>query len=168
MNEPGQNPQRGFSFRQGPLAGAMRSRARCWRQAGFAAFVRHIMSLRLVRFGIVGLCATMAYYLLGLLFVPVFGLPVLAGNSLAYALSFIISYLGQACWTFGANGSHWSQLPRFAATQGVGLLLNSGIVEICTRIGLSYELAMIPAIVLVPVMVYIICRLWVFHSAKGG
>lgn len=118
---------------------------------------------RLFRFGVVGGAATISYFLLGLLFVNILYFPALLGNALAYALSFVVSYLGQCLWTFEAkNGSHLKMLPRFAITQGMGLIINSCIIVACMRFGLGYELSMIVAIFLVPVFVYLVCKFWVF------
>ena len=50
-----------------------------------ADLVRGLLARRWVRFGIVGGAASVSYFLLGLLFVNVAGLPTLAGNALAYA-----------------------------------------------------------------------------------
>lgn len=127
-----------------------------------------LLGLRWVRFGLVGACATASYAGLGLLFVDVIGLPVLAGNGLAYALSFIVSYLGQSVWTFGATGGHARVLPRFALAQGIGLVLNSAIVWLCMALGLSYPLSMFLAIFMVPVFVYLLCKYWVFPGPAGG
>ena len=134
-----------------------------------AAFVRGLLARRWVRFGMVGGAASLSYILLGLLFVNLWGMPVLAGNALAYALSFIVFYLGQSLWTFqvagpGSGLSHWAMLPRFAATQAMGLGLNSVIIWLLMRFGLSYEVAMPMAVLLVPVMVYILCKVWVFKK----
>ena len=116
---------------------------------------------RLFKFGVVGGAATVSYFLLGLLFVNVLCFPPLLGNSLAYALSFVVSYLGQCLWTFEAkSGSHLKMLPRFAIAQGIGLLINSCIIVACMRFG--YEPSMIVAIFLVPVFVYLVCKFWVF------
>jgi Predicted membrane protein len=118
---------------------------------------------RLFKFGVVGGAATVSYFLLGLLFVNVLCFPPLLGNSLAYALSFVVSYLGQCLWTFEAkSGSHLKMLPRFAIAQGIGLLINSCIIVACMRFGLGYEPSMIVAIFLVPVFVYLVCKFWVF------
>ena len=57
-------------------------------------------------------------------------------------------------------------LPRFAATQAVGLGLNSCIVWLLVRLGLAYEFAMPVAVVLVPVFVYLLCKYWVFRRAR--
>ena len=138
--------------------------------AGIAALVRGMLARRWVRFGIVGGAASVSYFLLGLLFVGVLGLPTLAGNALAYALSFIVSYLGQCLWTFRAAeagagiATHRTMLPRFAATQAVGLCCNSAIVWLLTLLGVPYAWAMPVAVLLVPVMVYALCKVWVFKK----
>lgn len=137
-----------------------------------AAFVRGLLARRWVRFGMVGGAASLSYILLGLLFVNLWGMPVLAGNALAYALSFIVFYLGQSLWTFqvagpGSGLSHWAMLPRFAATQAMGLGLNSVIIWLLMRFGLTYEVAMPMAVLLVPVMVYLLCKYWVFRHSAG-
>ena len=135
-----------------------------------AALVRGILAKRWVRFGIVGGAASVSYFLLGLLFVSVLGLPTLAGNALAYALSFIVSYLGQCLWTFRAAdagagiATHRTMLPRFAATQAVGLCCNSAIVWLLVNMGVPYAWAMPVAVLLVPVMVYMLCKVWVFKK----
>ena len=134
------------------------------------ALVRGMLAKRWVRFGIVGGAASVSYFLLGLLFVSVLALPTLAGNALAYALSFIVSYLGQCLWTFRAAdagagiATHRTMLPRFAATQAVGLCCNSAIVWLLMQLGVPYAWAMPVAVLLVPVMVYMLCKVWVFKK----
>ena len=128
------------------------------------AFVRGLLARRWMRFCIVGGAASLTYYFCGLFLVSLLGLPVLPGNTLAFVLSFAVSYLGQCLWTFRAEGSHRTMLPRFAATQGVGLGINTGIIWLLTAAGMSYAVAMWVAIAAVPVAVYFICKLWVFRS----
>lgn len=123
-----------------------------------------VLSARWIRFGLVGGAATLTYYLLGLLFVNLMAMPLLAGNGAAYILSFFVSYAGQSRWTFQAKGPESSMLARFAAAQAAGLAINSAIIAICSRIGMIYELSMLVAIVIVPVFVYLICKYWVFPA----
>lgn len=120
------------------------------------------ISQRWVRFGIVGGAATLSYYLLGLLFVNIMAMPLLFGNACAYILSFFVSYAGQSRWTFQAKGKESPMLLRFAIAQAIGLAINSAIIGICNRIGLIYEISMAIAIVIVPLIVYLICKYWVF------
>ena len=55
-------------------------------------------------------------------------------------------------------------LPRFAATQAVGLCCNSAIVWLLMKLGVPYAWAMPVAVLLVPVMVYMLCKAWVFNK----
>lgn len=126
------------------------------------ALIETVLAQRWIRFGIVGVTATLCYFLLGLLFFYVCKLPLLVANTLAYVLSFFVSYFGQSLWTFKARGQHAVMLPKFAATQGFGLLLNTLIVEVEVRLSIPYALAMIIACALVPVVVYAVCKFWVF------
>lgn len=127
-------------------------------------FVRGLLARRWIRFCLVGGAATLVYFFCGVAFVTLLGLPVLLGNAFAFLAGFVVSYLGQCLWTFRAGGTHRIMLPRFAATQAVGLALNSGIIWLLTHVGVAYEVAMGAAIVAVPVVVYVICKCWVFRS----
>lgn len=127
-------------------------------------YIRAGLSRRWVRFTLVGGVATVSYFVLGLLFVDFFKLPLLFGNALAYTLSFVISYLGQCLWTFEAGHNHLAMLPKFAITQLVGLGINSCIIGLCVRLGLVYMLAMLVAILITPVFVFFICKYWVFRK----
>lgn len=130
------------------------------------ALADYALRQRWIRFGVVGAAATLSYFLLGLLFVNFMRMPLLIGNGFAYVLSFFVSYAGQSRWTFQAKARDVSMLPRFAAAQAAGLGLNSCIIEICSRLGMMYEISMILAIVIVPVFVYLVCKYWVFRHKE--
>lgn len=115
----------------------------------------------------VGALATFSYFLLGILFVNIMGMHALTGNTLAYILSFAVSYLGQCLWTFQSSGDHKKTLPRFAIAQFIGFLINSCIIGFCMRLGLIYMFSMFVAIAVVPVITYLICKFWVFHQKNA-
>lgn len=125
-----------------------------------------LLAMRWFRFAVVGFCASLSYFLLGLLFVNLLRLPLLAGNALSYLLSFVISYLGQARWAFQAQETGKTVLLRFAAAQAFGLLLNSLIITLLCGFGMPYVFAMLAALIIVPVVTYLVCKYWVF-PAKG-
>lgn len=131
-----------------------------------AEAISRLRSQRLIRFGIIGAVATGAYYLLGLLFVYYWHFPILAGNALAYAISFVVSYLGQSLWTFQATSGHRHMLPRFAIAQIAGLGINTAIIKYLHKLGSPYAVSMLAAILIVPVCVYLLCKYWVFASTR--
>lgn len=128
------------------------------------AFINKALGNDKIRFIIIGALATFSYFILGLFFVTLLNFPTLIGNALAYILSFVISYLGQSKWTFKAKGSHKAMLPRYALAQLIGLVLNSQIIVLCLKWGMPYFPAMIVASAIVPVIVYLICKYWVFRK----
>lgn len=121
---------------------------------------------RWVRFGIVGAISTAIYMALGIGF-EWLHMPVLLGNALAYILSFMFSYLAQRAWTFRSKLPHAQLLPKYAALQAGGLGLNSCIIATLMHFGLPYIIAMGIAVVLVPIVVYILNKVWVFRIPKA-
>jgi putative flippase GtrA len=109
--------------------------------------------------------STFSYFLFGYLLVSVLGLPVFLGNAAAYLLAFGISYAGQCRWTFHAQGVHKSMLPRYALAQTAGLVLNTFLIWLLGRIGLSYIVSMPVAALLVAFVTYLLCKYFVFQSA---
>ena len=79
-------------------------------------------------------------------------------------IALAVSYLGHSCFTLHATVSHKSALPKFMGTQAVGLGLNTLIIMVLMHMGLPYVMAMPVAIVAVPVVVYIISKVWVFRD----
>lgn len=119
------------------------------------------------RYLVTGGLATLAYFLGGLCFVRLLGWSLLPGNACAFLLGFLVSYTGQRFWTFRqARGRHSVFLPRFALAQAAGLVANSLIIAVLDRAGCPYEVSMIAASALVPLLTYALLRFWVFRCAE--
>ena len=116
-----------------------------------------------VRFGIVGVAATIVYFVIGISLERA-GVAVLVGNAVAYVLGFIVSYFGHKLWSFQSSASHGSALPRFLIAWFAGLGLNTLIIWALMRFGAPYVVAMWVAIVLVPVFTYFAQKFWVFRQ----
>lgn len=124
--------------------------------------IRYFFGQSWARFGIVGVAATMVYFVIGFALERM-GVLVLFGNAIAYVLGFIVSYFGHKLWSFRSSARHATSLPRFIIVWFAGLALNTLIIWSCMRLGLAYMIAMGVAIVLVPVFTYCMQKLWVFH-----
>jgi putative flippase GtrA len=119
--------------------------------------------LRLMRFGIVGLTAGLIHSGLFLLLVNKFGFPGWLGNITAFSIAFVVSYVGQSRWTFGAE--HTSRrLVCYLATQLAALALNTGIATLIVDVAHLPAILFLPfPIVVIPVMTFVLMRLWVFR-----
>lgn len=126
---------------------------------------KELTASRWARFAIIGFAASVTYYLFGLLLVNICKLNLLFGNAVAFIISFAVSYLGQARWTFQSSNLIRETLPKFAAIQLVALFFNGFIIDfLCRKVHLPYPLAMLAAIAIVPVAVYVTCKFWVFRK----
>ena len=120
---------------------------------------------KVLKFGVVGLAATIVYYSLAISFRNILNvIPVLLTNFFAYAIAMIVSYLGHYYWTYRASGQHGATFMKYSINAIVGVLLNSAIIYICLLLFMQYQSAMFVAIILVPVVTYIINKYWVFYS----
>lgn len=80
---------------------------------GKTRFFKFRMSsfLLFVRFNIVGIIATLSYFITGIAISSSSKLPPIATHQIAFAISIVISYFGHALFTF--NNFHFSSLIRF-------------------------------------------------------
>lgn len=122
--------------------------------------------MRTVRFGFVGIAATLTYAIIGLTWERHIGSHVLVGNTLAYGISFFISYFGHRCFTFDSRLPHREALPRFMLSTLLGFCVNTSIVFTFSYFSLPYKYGMLAAIIVTPVVTYIVLRLWVFKKGE--
>lgn len=116
----------------------------------------------MLTFLLVGGFATGVHYLLTLLFVFVAGLPLVSSSALGFAISAVANYLLNARFTFRSKQSHRATVPRFVATAGTGLLINSLSLSLLTSLGLHAIPAQILTTLGVLTWNYTINGLWTF------
>lgn len=119
-------------------------------------------SRQLVRFVLTGGLATISYYIVAMSLDCLSQFPLMLINTIAYGFGFIVSYAGQKYWTFKNNKSHKRTLPLFIVASGVGFLLNSLMVWSGVKLGFSYAISALAAIVTVTAVSYLLQRYIVF------
>ena len=127
----------------------------------------NLISNSIFKFGLVGLFATLTYYFSAIYLQEV--LPrfsIMVTNLIAYCIAMIVSYVGHYFWTYKAQGDHGTTIAKYIVSALFGSALNSTVVYICMRSSMQYKSAMVVAIVLVPVVAYVINKKWVFRT-KG-
>lgn len=120
---------------------------------------------QLIKFVIVGSLAALVH--LGVLHFAVEQLrwSPLAGNSLAFALAFVVSYSGQSLWTFNHKSHrHQGTLLRFLLTQLLcSFALNQGLYTLLlTWTRLDYLSASVIVLVSVPLATFTLSKYWAF------
>ncbi|NWG46172.1 MAG: GtrA family protein [Alphaproteobacteria bacterium] len=121
----------------------------------------------LVRFGLVGVGATLVHACVGLGLEKGLGQPALGANLLGFFSGFIVSYLGHYTFSFRSSAAHGTALPRFFAIAMVGLGLNQAIVYgMVNRMGLDYALALAVIVVSVPALTFLLARSFAFGPRR--
>lgn len=129
---------------------------------------RHIIEV--MRFGVVGLCATMLYVSLAFFFATTFAqLPSVAAAVAAYLLAGLFSYLAHKVFTFASDGRHRREAPRFAVVSLAGFAMAALLPLILHDLmGLSLVIPVMLTATLVPVMNFVALRWFVFDQGATG
>lgn len=107
------------------------------------------LARQLIRFFVVGGFAAIAYVAVMAIVVDGFGGRVLLGAFLAFVLATLVSFVGNALWSFGARMTG-AKMAMFFAVNTVGLLLNMLIAWALERMGVHYLLISLTVLVVVP------------------
>ena len=117
----------------------------------------------MLRFGLVGVAATLLHVALVLALVERVAAPLYLANGLAFCAALALSYLGNHAWTFRASGRHEVHFPRFVAVALAGLALNQGIMALAVEgLGLDYRIGLMLVVTLVPLLSFLGNRAWAF------
>jgi putative flippase GtrA len=125
-----------------------------------------LWSLRLSRFAVIGVIATVLYAVLALAFTRL-GIAATEASVLAFLLAAIFSYAGHKYVTFVSGGRHAFELPRFLAVSAAGLAVVSAMPAVLTgMLGFPAAVPILLACVVIPAINYVVMGRWVFAS-KG-
>jgi putative flippase GtrA len=118
---------------------------------------------RIVRFGIVGVCATMVYLGFSIAAVDILGLSVLLASIFGQCMSTAVSYLGHLKYSFQVEPDHRTFLWRFLIISAITFLMNAAATWVFAVIaGLSSSMSFLIVTILIPLTNYICNRFWVF------
>jgi putative flippase GtrA len=124
-----------------------------------------------LKFGVVGALATATHVSLYVLLVEWPELDPLTSNFLAFCVALLVTFLGNYHWTFAeeVRSGKLKRLRSFlklSLAALTGLALNSAIVVLIVDIlRLEYLLAIPFMVTLVPVVTFLITRLWAFRPS---
>ncbi|RAK60846.1 GtrA family protein [Phenylobacterium hankyongense] len=117
-------------------------------------------------FAFVGLTATAVHVVTALSARSWLQASALEANLIGYGFAVLISYFGNARFTFGKAALRGGQFARFVAVSLFGLALNQAITFVAVnRLGLDFRLALGVVVVVVPAVSFVLSRLWAFRAA---
>lgn len=119
-----------------------------------------------LRFLVVGVGAFAAYVATQAAAVELARLSVVAATAIAFIVGTIVSYIGNALWSFEARPS-LSNISRFLLITGLGFLLNIGAAALLDRLGVHYVVIAIVVFAVVPVLNFVGHRFFSFRPTGG-
>ncbi|BBL60455.1 GtrA family protein [Methylomonas koyamae] len=120
---------------------------------------------QILKFAIVGGLATATHAGLFALVLEAQLAGALQANFIAFAVAFLISFLGQYHWTFrNISKTHWTRkMLKFLIVALIGLGMNTaGVLVIVDWLLLPYPYAVLFMVTVVPVTTFIVNKNWAF------
>jgi putative flippase GtrA len=119
---------------------------------------------RIIRFGIVGVGAALVYAAVTALAVESGVASPVVASVAGHLVAGLISYFGHLHFSFAVNPDHQVFAWRFVVIALITIAMNVGVTFLLTTVlGMSYRVAVLVVMVLIPLTNYLCNRFWVFH-----
>lgn len=118
----------------------------------------------LSRFSLVGIVATLSYFIVANLLMLTDRIRPEFASVLAYLCGMAVSFAGQSRLTFRVKDPSWGHLARFSAMSVSGLLISWLSVVAAEASGYPAFWATVFNSVAIPLLSFVVIRLWVFAS----
>lgn len=116
----------------------------------------------LIRFGMVGIIASLTHFSIVVLLVQYHILSPLTANIAAFLTAFQVSYWGHREWTFRSVCRHRVAFPRLFGIQIVLLIVSEGLFYLLLKIPIPYQMALFFVIITMPALSFFSSQRWVF------
>jgi putative flippase GtrA len=124
--------------------------------------------VRMVRFGLVGACATALQYLILIALVRELGVWPTIASGCGFVLSAIANYLLNYHFTFRSRRPHRAAALKFLLLAMVGLAINSVLMQVLLAAGWHYLLAQVGATAVVFLWNFVGNSFWTFGVEPAG
>lgn len=115
------------------------------------------------RFFVVGSTATLVHLSVSFFALKLLATPVAAANFLGFAVALFVSYVGHYYFTFKSEKQHGVSAVRFLATASTAYVANVVVVSLLAATTLlEPEVRLAAGIATMPVVSFILSRLWVY------
>ncbi len=122
--------------------------------------------LRVIRYGMVGVCAAGAHALMAMAAFHMMNIDPTISNFMGFVTGAVISYFGSYYFTFKSAEGHKKMLPRFGLVWLIGIAVNVGLFKaMLTAFELPYAVYVFIAIALTPIAQYLMLRFWAFKDS---
>ena len=122
----------------------------------------------LFRYGIVGVVASVAHYLVAYFCFSVFQINYLLAHFFGFLFGLFTAYFGHYFYSFKDTENHSQRFPKFLVLSLATLILHQvGAYVLVNFAHLDYKTRVLPLLVIsVPVFTFLLNKFWVFSSPK--
>lgn len=119
----------------------------------------------MVRYGLVGVLASVIHASISLLLHEVFGIDPFWSHACGFFGGLTTAYLGHYHYSFKDDGAHKQRFPKFFITAAAGFALHQGGVYVLVNLlSLNYSTQALPLLmILVPMVTFLLSKFWVFR-----
>jgi len=122
--------------------------------------------LRILRFGGVGIVATLTYVVVTTALIELLAASIMTATVIGNLTAILVSYFGHLHVTFQVPPYHRIFLPRFLFTAAVGMLINVGIAWLFSVVfAIPYQAIIAIVLVALPLASYLVSRYWIYFPA---
>lgn len=118
----------------------------------------------LLRFGTVGIAATLLYIVLSSIFIFADIAPVIA-SAASYIICMFASYLGHRFLTFRSTHAPSKEFGKFVVVTLAGLLTSTCVMAATICLGFDASLGVLAVVVSIPIVNFVIFKVWVFNQS---
>lgn len=120
---------------------------------------------QLFSFGLVGVAATLSHVGVAWLLIETMAINAYLANAFGTCAALMVSFLGNANFTFSTQRSIWSSARRYVWVSLLSLMLTSIIMALTKHFGLSTYAYVAAVLITVPPATFFLAKLWAFSPA---
>lgn len=118
-----------------------------------------------MRFPLVGVLNTLIYGVATSFYIGTLGLGSEMASLLGYLTAVPVAFVAHRSFTFGHSGAVGSAMTRFLLVHLLGMLASWAAMKLAVGyFGFHYALGIVAAMVIVPILSFIVMTYWVFPS----
>jgi putative flippase GtrA len=125
--------------------------------------VRSLTS-KLLRFPIVGAVSSAVYAVATWFYISHLGVGSSVATFAGYATAIPFSFFAHRSLTFGSRGAVGAEMKRFALVHAAGMFVAWASMRASEALDLHYAIGIVTAVVLVPLVSFVVLDRWVFKA----
>lgn len=122
----------------------------------------------LSRFSLVGIAATLTYFVVANLLMAATAMEPVFASVLAYLAGMAVSFTGQSRLTFTVKAHSWRHLAKFCVMSAAGLAISWLSVVAVQAAGQEPFWATVLTSVAIPALSFVVMKLWVFAEPEAS